>query len=96
MISNRLEDLWSSAANDGASTPMGPSTVSSDAEVDELLDAWFLERHKCIEFEMLLKQSRKIIAWLLANGVDAPENRRRAQRFLREIDQSFNSADREG
>jgi hypothetical protein len=95
MIKNRLEDLWKSAADDGASTPLGPLTVPTDVEIDELLDAWFLERHKSIEFEMLLKQARKIIAWLLANGVDEPENRRKARRFLREIDQFFDSSNPE-
>jgi hypothetical protein len=95
MIKYRLEDLWKSAADDGASTPLGPLSVPTDAEIDELLDAWFLERHKSIEFEMLLKQSRKIIAWLLANGVDEPENRRKARRFLREIDQFFDSSNPE-
>jgi len=95
MIKNRLEDLWKSAADDGASAPLGPQTLPTDAEIDELLDAWFLERHKSIEFEMLLKQSRKVIAWLLANGVDEPENRRKARRFLREIDQCFESANPE-
>jgi len=95
MINNRLEDLWKSAAADGASAPLGPLTLPTDAEIDELLDAWYLERHKSIEFEILLKQSRKIIAWLLANGVDDPENRRKARRFLREIDHCFDSANRE-
>jgi len=91
MIKNRFEDLWQSAADDGASTPLGPSTVPTEAEVDELLGAWYLERHKSIEFEMLLRQSRKVIAWLLANGADEPENRRKARRFLREIDQCFDA-----
>jgi hypothetical protein len=92
MIKTRLEDLWKSAAHDGASTPLGPLTVPTEAEIDEILGAWFLERHKSIEFEMLLRQSRKVIAWLLANGVDEPENRRKARRFLREIDQCFDSS----
>jgi hypothetical protein len=95
MIKNRLEDLWKTAANDGASAPIGSSTVPTEAEIDELLDAWFLERHKSIEFEMLLKQSRKVIVWLLTHGVDDPENRRKARRFLREIDQCFESANPE-
>jgi hypothetical protein len=95
MIKNRLEDLWESAADDGASTPLAPLAMPTDAEIDELLDAWFLERHKSIEFEMLLKQSRKVIAWLLAEGVDEPENRRKARRFLREIDRCFDSANQE-
>jgi len=96
MMKNRLEDLWKSAADDGASTPLGPVTVPTDAEIDELLDAWFLERHKSIEYEMLLKQSRRVIAWLLANGVAEPENRRKARRFLREIDRCFDPSPTDG
>jgi len=92
MIKNRLEDLWESAAQDGASTPLGPLGGPTEAEIEEILDAWFLERHKSIEFEMLLKQSRKVIAWLLSEGVDEPVNRKKARRFLREIDRCFDSA----
>jgi len=95
MIANRLEDLWKDAADDGASTPRGPLAAPTEDEIDELLDAWFQERHKSIEFEMLLRRSRKVIAWLLIHGVDRPETRGRALRFLREIDRYFDSANAE-
>jgi len=89
---NRLEDLWMSA-DDGASTPSGPTALRTEAEFDDLLDAWFLERRNSIEFEMLLGQSRKLIARLLADGVTSPEGAKKARRLLREIDRCFRSAE---
>jgi hypothetical protein len=91
-MKNRLEDLWKSAADDGASTPLGPLGCRTEAEFDQLLDAWFLERRNSIEFEMLLSQSRNLIARLLAEGSDSPGGRKKARRLLREIDRCFRAA----
>jgi len=96
MTTNRLEDLWHNAADDGATTPLRPPTLTTEADIEELLDAWYLERQKCIEIEMLLKQSRKMIARLLADGVGEPEVRRKARRLLREIDQGLDPGNEAG
>jgi len=89
---NRFEELWKSA-DDGASTPFGATTYRTEAEFDQLLDAWFLERRNSIEFEMLLGQSRRVIARLLSEGAASPEGARKARRLLREIDRCFGIAD---
>jgi len=94
-MKNRLEDLWK-AADDGASTPLGPWATRTDAEIDQLMDAWFQERHMSIEFEMLLKQSRRMIARLLSGAIDRPEGRKKAQRLLREIDRSIRAMKTDG
>jgi hypothetical protein len=89
---NRLEDLWSSAAADGASAPLGPLRPHDDSDIDELLDAWFAERKTTIEFEMLLGQSRRMIAHALESGFLAPSQSKKAARLLREIDRSLKKA----
>ncbi len=90
-MKNRLEDLWKSA-DDGASAPLGPVASRTQAEFEQLMDAWFLERRNSIEFEILLGQSRKIIARLLAEG-DAPAGAgKKARRLLRAIEQTLRTA----
>jgi len=86
---NRLEDLWKSAADDGASMPLGPTVARTEADFDELMEAWFLERSNSIEYEMLLSQAHQMIAHLLSEGKDTPVGRKKARRLLREIDRCF-------
>jgi len=95
MMKNRLEDLWN-AADDGASTPASPLDLKTEAEFDELLDAWFLERRNSIEFEILLEESRKLIERLLSESDVSASDRRRARRLIRAIKQTLRAAEAEG
>jgi hypothetical protein len=90
-MKNRLEDLWKSA-DDGASTPVGPLTIRPEAEFDELLDAWYIERQNSIEFEILLDQSCKLIKQLLSDGDVSDSERRRARRLIQAINRSLKTA----
>jgi hypothetical protein len=94
MMKNRLEDLWNSA-DDGASTPISPLDLRTEAEFDELLDAWFLERRNSIEFEILLEESRKLIERLLSESDVSASARRRARRLIRAIKMTLRAAEAE-
>ncbi len=85
-MTNRFEDIWRSAADDGASYPLVPVACRNEAEVDEIMDAWSRERSHSIEYEMLLGQSRKLLARLLRSGSASDSDRRRARRLMRSID----------
>ncbi len=89
IMMSRFEDLWRSAADDGASHPLVPVACRNEEELDEILDAWSRERGHSIEYEMLLGQSRKLIARLLRSGVTSTSDRRRARRLMRSIDQTM-------
>ena len=94
MMANRLEELWQSAS-DGASTPVGQVTSHIEADFDELLHAWFLERRNSIEFEILLDESRKMIARLIAEGEVSDSSRRRAGRLMKAIDRTLRASETE-
>jgi len=91
MMTNRLEDLWASA-DDGASSPVGPLSNRSEAEFDELLDAWYIERQNSIEFEMLLDQSCKLIKKLLLEGEVSIAGQKRARQLIKAIQHSRKTA----
>ena len=89
MFTNRIEDLWRGAATDGASTPPGQSAVANETELQGMLAAWLVERQSAIDFELLLKQSRKLIAGVIADGECSASVLRKAQRLIRSIDRSI-------
>ncbi len=85
---NRLEDLWMSA-DDGAYSPIGPLEIRNVSEFDDLLDAWYAERQNSIECEILLKESKGIIARLLAESDATPSRRKQARQLIRAIDRAL-------
>jgi hypothetical protein len=91
MMKNRLEDLWNSA-DDGASSPIGPLAIRTGEEFDELLDAWYVERRNCIEFEILLDQSRRLMQQLLTEADVSPSGRKRARRLIRAIESTLRTS----
>jgi hypothetical protein len=91
---NRLEELWKSA-DDGAYSPIGPSCHHADADFDDLLDAWYLERQNRLEFEILLAQSKVLIARLIEESYASPVRRKQARRLLRAITHSLKPVDAE-
>ena len=84
-MNRRFEDLWTRAADDGASCPVGVKAGYSDIEVDELLDAWYSERAQRIESVLMLDQARRLIAGLLAEGVVPAGKERQARHLIRAI-----------
>jgi len=92
MMMHRLEELWQSA-DDGASAPVGPLETRTEAEFDDLLDAWYVERRNSIECGILLDESRKLIERLLAESIVSPARRKRARRLIRAIDHTLRAVD---
>jgi len=92
MMKNRFEDLWNSA-DDGASAPPSPLATRGEAEFEELLDAWFLERRNSIECEILLDQSRKLIARLISDGDVTESGRKKAHRLILAINRTLRTAE---
>jgi hypothetical protein len=94
MMMNRLEDLWKSA-DDGASVPIGPIETKTEAEFDDLLDAWYVERRNSIECEILLEESRKLIQRLMTEAGVSPSRKKRARQLIRAIDEALHPASSE-
>lgn len=89
-MNDRLEDLWSSAAEDGASCPIGYMTTHVDVDVlserDLLMEAWFRERSDRIECALVLDQARRLLSVLVEEGGISPNALRRTTRMIRSID----------
>jgi len=79
----RFEDLWSSAAGDGAMSPIDSHATCLGVEIDELMAAWYRERTAQIEFALLLDQAEGLIDKMLIDGGVSPRRRKEAIRFLR-------------
>jgi hypothetical protein len=88
-MNNRFDDLWVTAADDGASAPIGVyparAAAEADAEADQLIDAWFRERTGRIECSLVLDEARRMIVRLLTGDGITPARRRQAQRLMRSI-----------
>jgi len=81
-MSHRFEELWQTAAHDGAFAPVGVSRPPVTVDHSEVLNAWFAERQQTIELRLYLEQARSLLAQILADGALSRENRRRARLLL--------------
>ncbi len=88
MMINRLEDLWN-AADDGASVPTDPRAYQSEVEIEQLMQAWCLERSRSIEAEMVLGQSRRLLRQIMAGGSMSAVDRSRVLSLIRSIDRTL-------
>ncbi len=80
-----IEDLFRTAAGDGATIPSRMPAAAMDSR--ELLEAWNIERGHTIECELLLKVLRKAIARSLQTNVGQSATERRNHRdLIRQID----------
>jgi len=82
MIS-RFEDLWESAAGDGALSPVG--VARPDCEFDALMDAWLQERQDCIECRLYLAEAGRLLRKILDEEAVPQRLRRRARNLLQAI-----------
>src|SRR4051812_22480339 len=91
-MGRRFEDLWATAADDGASCPIGVSdrapgredrelSPQSD-ELDLILEAWSRERARRIEATLLVEEARRVISRFVAEGTSTPMALQRARRVL--------------
>jgi hypothetical protein len=84
-MTHPFDDLFLLNGQDGASTPVGLLRPQDEAEIDEIMDAWFQERHDNIESGIFLDQARRLLVRILAEGELTPRTRRRAKRLIRAI-----------
>ncbi|GAC1474852.1 MAG: hypothetical protein NVSMB9_26010 [Isosphaeraceae bacterium] len=83
----RLNDLWSSAAHDGASCPIGvlSGQPTDRQDINEVMDAWYRERAAFIECSLLLERSQNLMARLLADDEISPRRRQQLRSLLATI-----------
>jgi len=76
----RFDDLWESAAGDGASTPVG--VARPECNLDELMDAWFRERQENVECRLYLDEAGRLLRRILGEGGLPSRLRRQARHLL--------------
>ncbi|HMB06449.1 MAG TPA: hypothetical protein VKP69_22285 [Isosphaeraceae bacterium] len=84
-MSRRFDDLLASAAEDGASTPVGVFSPRDGADTDQLMQAWYIERQNSIECSLLLDRARRLLGRILYDGEVTAANRQRTRSLLRAI-----------
>jgi len=84
-MSGLFEDLLATAAEDGASTPIGVLTPRDGAETDQLMQAWYIERQSNIENSLFLDQARQLLTRILNDGEVTRTNRQKTRSLLRAI-----------
>jgi threonine dehydrogenase-like Zn-dependent dehydrogenase len=83
----RFDDLWASAADDGASALVGiySSRSERDEEIEQLMKAWLRERSVRIESSLVLDQAFRLLVDLLDEGEISPRRRKQARVLIRSI-----------
>src|SRR5262245_4069697 len=62
---SQFDDLLLVTADDGASAPVVTSTVSRAMLANEIMEAWYQERHDRIETGLFLDQARNLLGSIL-------------------------------
>jgi len=78
-MTNRFENLWETAAGDGALTPVG--VARPECDFDALMEAWLRERQDCIECRLYLGEAGRLLREILAED-QVPQRLRRRVRHL--------------
>jgi hypothetical protein len=79
-MTGRFDNLWESAAGDGALSPVG--VARPESEFDALMDAWFRERQDCIECRLYLDEAGRLLRKVLDEETVPVRLRRRAKHLL--------------
>jgi hypothetical protein len=77
---SRFDNLWESAAGDGALTPVG--VARPECEFDALMDAWFRERQDSIECRLYLDEAGRLLREIIGEERVPVRLRRRAKHML--------------
>lgn len=70
---------------DGASTVAGFLTIPDQSESELLMEAWELERGRCIECTLLLRRVGRLLSRALAKGQFTDRDAKEARLILRSI-----------
>jgi len=84
-MNSRFDELIATAADDGASAPSGLFTSRNRADVDQLMQAWFIERQNNIECSLILDQASRFVSCVLNDGEVTETTRRKGRHLLRVI-----------
>jgi hypothetical protein len=84
-MGERLDDLLERAGGDGGSASTGIRTTPERAEED-LLEAWFRERHRSIEYSLILGRARRLLSRIQAGGMGPAVSKRQVRSLLRAIE----------
>jgi hypothetical protein len=84
-MNNQFDNFLATAAGDGAFAPIGVFTCQSQAEVDQLMRAWYIERQSNIESSLFLDQASQLLLSILHDGQVTDTNRRKSRDLLRVI-----------
>jgi len=90
---SQFNDLLMVAAHDGAAAPVSPCPIGREKLANEIMEAWYRERHERIEAGLFLDEARALLRNILAEGRMTTATRRKTRRLLRAIKAS--SADSE-
>ena len=88
MQRSAFEVLLQSAAGDGGAATFGRRSTPR-VELEDLMQAWSIERSRSVEYEILLELSRAAIADLLATDdrrTSSPDHLQDLRALLRRID----------
>jgi len=80
---SRFENLWESAAGDGAWSPVG--FARPECEFDDLMRAWLRERQDCIEHRLYLDDAGRLLREILSEVDVSHPLRRRVRQLLQAI-----------
>jgi len=81
---SRIENLWKSAAGDGALTPVGVARPESD--FDDLMDAWSRERQTSIECRLAMEEAGRLLREILDEARLPAHLRRRVKGLVQVIE----------
>jgi len=84
-MNEHFEDLLSRAGGDGGLASTRICTISDRAEGD-ILEAWFRERHRSVEYSLILGRVRNLLSRIQVGDTCPTEIKRQARRLLRAID----------
>jgi hypothetical protein len=83
-MTSRFDDLWESAAGDGALTPVG--LARADCDYDALMDAWLRERQDSIETRYYLDKALRLLRKMMVVDEMPDSLRKRARHLLEAIE----------
>src|SRR4051812_25709907 len=84
-MTERFDDLLERAGGDGGSASVGIRTIPEQAEGD-LLEAWLRERHRSIEYSLILGRVRRLLSRIQAGDTCPARSKRQVRRLLRAIE----------
>ena len=81
-----IEELLRISGRDGDFIKVGIPTTPDLTGIDQVLEAWFEERGRSVECELILDRVHRLLSRILAAGRLTDQNQRAVERLLRVIE----------